>query len=184
MADPPPLDGPAAVTAWLRALGAPLGEDPQLAQTPERVTQLWQERLLSGQGRSAQALLGEAIPTPFTGVVALTHLPFVCVCPHHLMPAYGLAHVAFECAGRTAGFGGIERLVEGLGRRLVLQEQVTEDIAQALMQHLGAPGAAVAIEATHLCLILQGKEPRQARVHTRTQLGTLRDRPGVLPPIL
>ncbi len=178
------MTDPAAspVLALLGALGAPL-DDPELARTPERVAALWRDNLLAGQGVDPAELLADPIPDAGGAVITLTGLPFHCVCPHHLLPTYGVVHLAYEPDGAIVGFGAIERLVHALSRRLTLQETFTAALVDALMTHLGARGAAVAVEATHLCLILQGREPRTARVHTRLARGTLQGRSDILPPV-
>ncbi len=172
----------AAVEAFLRALGAP-HDDPETADTPRRVAALWRENLLSGQGADAAAILAETIPDEGGAVVTVTGIPFHAICPHHLLPVHGVVHLAYAPAGRVVGLGRLEALVAGLSRRLVLQERLTLELAEALMRHLGARGAACAVDAEHLCMVLQGREPRQARVHTRLALGVLEGRADVLPPV-
>lgn len=179
-----------AVRAFLAAAPRPdeaertaLAAANDLERTPERVAALWRNNLLSGYSLDPRAELGEPIPDTAGAVVALTGIPFHSVCPHHLLPYSGEAHVAYAPAGQIVGFGGIERLVAALSRRLILQEDLTRAIVDALADHLGAAGAACAIEATHGCLILQGREPRSARCHTRFARGTLEGRPEVLPVV-
>lgn len=186
------LDDPleSAVRAFLAAVPQPdepnraaIAAANDLERTPARVASLWRSNLLSGYALDPGAELGEPIPDTAGAVVALTGIPFHSVCPHHLLPYSGEAHVAYAPAGRIVGFGGIERLVAALSRRLILQEDLTRSIAEALAEHLAAAGAACAIEATHGCLVLQGREPRSARCHTRFARGTLEGRPEVLPPV-
>lgn len=178
-----PRSGPAedAVRALLAALSVEL--DADLAETPARVARLWQENLLAGRSADIAALLADALPDHSGATVTVTGLPFHAVCPHHLLPYYGVVHLAYAPEGAIIGFGRLEALVAALSRRLVLQEDLTRSVVDALMTHLGARGAACAIEATHLCLILQGREPRSARVHTRADAGSLVDRPEVLPAV-
>lgn len=171
-----------ATVDFLRSLGADL-EDPELARTPERVSRLWRENLLSGEGVDPREALGKPLPASEGGVVTLTHLPFHGLCPHHLLPFFGVAHVAYAPQDHIVGLGAIERLLAVCSRRLILQETLTRVVAETLMTHLGARGAACALEATHLCLSLQGREPHGARVHTRLGLGTLEGRGDVLPPV-
>lgn len=171
-----------AVGDLLAALGVP-ADDPELDGTPERVARLWRENLVSGYARDPAEILGDALPDEGGAVVTVTGLPFHGLCPHHLLPYHGVVHLAYAPAGRIVGLGRLEALVTALSRRLVLQERLTHDLAQALMTHLGARGAACAVEAEHLCLVLQGREPRSARVHTRLGLGVLAERPDVLPPV-
>jgi GTP cyclohydrolase I len=171
-----------AVDDFLRALGVP-GDDPELAGTPRRVAQLWAQNLVSGYAADPAAILAETIPDDTGALVTITGLPFHAVCPHHLLPVHGVVHLAYAPSDRVVGLGRLEALVTGLSRRLILQERLTRELADALMTHLGARGAACAIDAEHLCLVLQGREPRQARVHTRVALGSLEGRTDVLPPV-
>ncbi len=171
-----------AVTALLGGLGQ--SEHPEVAGTPERVAELWRDRLLSGYSQDPAEVLADRLPAPVDGVVVtLTGVPFHGVCPHHLVPYLGEVHLAYEPGEGIVGLGALERLVEVLSRRLVLQEELTRDVAEALRTHLGAKGAACAASATHLCMVLRGREPRTARVHTRYACGSLEDRPDVLPPV-
>lgn len=156
---------------------------PDLAGTPGRVNDLWLDNLVSGYGTTPQEALGAPIADTSGALVTLTGIPFHGVCPHHLLPFHGVAHVAYAPRGLIVGLGRIERLVACLSRRLILQEALTHAIADALMSTLDAEGAAVALDAEHLCLVLQGREPRGARLSTRVGLGTLRDRGDVLPPV-
>ena len=170
----------AAIAALLQAVGAPA--DPQLDGTPERVARLWRDNLLSGYQADPAALLAERIPAESDGVVTLTHLPLHGMCPHHLLPFVGVAHVAYAPGAHIVGLGAVEALVRALSRRLILQEVLCGAIPDALMEHLGARGAACAIEAQHLCLSLRGREPHRARVCTRVARGSLIGRADVLPP--
>jgi GTP cyclohydrolase I len=94
-----------------------------------------------------------------------------------------VVHLAYASGGQVVGFGALQALVDTLAHRLVLQEHLTRQLADALMDHLGAQGAAVMVEARHLCMILQGRNPQQARVITRCARGCLEGRPEVLPPL-
>lgn len=156
---------------------------PETAGTPERVARFWREQLVCGHRIDPAEALGARIPASDRAVVSLTAIPFHGMCPHHLVPYFGEVHLAYEPDGHIVGLGGLEALVAALSRRLVLQEQLCADVVEALVTHLGARGAACAVEATHLCLILRGREPRRARMHTRLARGSLADRPEVLPPV-
>jgi GTP cyclohydrolase I len=167
-----------ATQRFVDALGVP--PDRELDGTPERVAELWRTTLLSGYDRTPAQVLTETIPDTSGATIVLTDIPFHCVCPHHLLPAVGHAHVAFVPDGRIVGFGQIETLVQVCARRLVLQEALTAHIADALMEHLGAQGAACAMSAQHLCLSLRGREPRSTRIYTHVARGCLLGR-DVLP---
>lgn len=169
----------AAVLALLESLPVDLN-DPELDRTPERVAELWHSALLSGDGDGARAL-STRIPAPSRAVVTLTDLPFHCVCPHHLTPTFGRVHLAYEPGDWIVGLGALSDLVLAYSRRVVLQETLTEQLVGALMEHLGARGAACAIEAQHLCMSLRGRSPLESQVWTRIGKGSLKDRHDVLP---
>lgn len=171
-----------AVAEFLQSLGAD-PHDPELHRTPERVRALWQGNLLSGEGVEPADILGRPLDASGEGEIILTHIPFHSVCPHHLLPYFGVVHLAYAPSGAIVGLGALERLITACSRRLILQETLTAKLVDALMDHLDARGAACAIEATHLCLILQGREPRAARVHTRLARGCFQGRADVLPPV-
>jgi GTP cyclohydrolase I len=173
------------VAKLLEALESARGTGPiaELEGTPERVRDLWLDNLVSGYGTTPSEALGAPLHDDGGALVTLSGIPFHGVCPHHLLPFHGIVHLAYAPRGRIVGLGRLERLVACLSRRLVLQETLTHQLAVALMTTLDAAGAACAVEAEHLCLVLQGREPRGARLHTRVQLGTLEHRPDVLPPV-
>ena len=134
----------ASVADLLSAAG--IGAHPELTKTPARVAEFWEETLLSGYDEDPSEILAKILPTTGASVVTLTGIPFHSVCPHHLVPYFGVAHVAYEPDGGIVGLGALERLVNALGRRLSLQENLCEAIADALMEHLGAKGAACCLE--------------------------------------
>ncbi|MCA9539687.1 MAG: GTP cyclohydrolase I [Myxococcales bacterium] len=171
-----------AISAFLAAVPGPIG-DAEEARTPERVAAFWTENLLAGYAVDPKQVLAERIVDRGGAVVTLTHVPFHAVCPHHLIPFFGVVHLAYEPDGHIVGLGALEQLVFALSRRRVLQEALCAELVDALITHLGARGAACAIEAQHLCLILRGREPRGARVATRLARGSLRDRTDILPPM-
>ena len=172
----------AASAQFLASLGTP-SDDPEIVGTPGRLATLWRDNLVSGYGRDPAEILSKTIPDTSNTIITLTSVPFHGICPHHLLPYHGVVHLAYEPAGRIVGLGRLEQLVCTLSRRLVLQEALTRTLVDALVTHLGARGAACGIDAEHLCLILQGREPRSARMHTRLGWGTLVDRADILPPV-
>ncbi|HET8734040.1 MAG TPA: GTP cyclohydrolase I [Anaeromyxobacteraceae bacterium] len=149
----PPRPGaaalPRAVADFLDALALPpeVRRGPDLAGTPARVAEAWREDLLDGYGRDPAAILAETMPASGRDLVAVTAIDFHSVCPHHLLPSRGLAHLAYVPGGRVVGFGQLARLVDALAHRLVLQEDLARQVVEALMTHLGARGAACVLEA-------------------------------------
>ncbi len=165
------------VEAAFRELLAALGHEPrgELAGTPRRAAELWAEHLLAGEREDVGKLLGRAMPSRARAPVLLTGLGVHLVCPHHLTVALGEASVAYSPGGRIAGFGAIARVVEALGARLVLQEEVTREIGEALLEHLGARAALVRIDAAHPCQGVLHARAHGARVVTVEGVGQERE---------
>lgn len=140
----------AAFTQLLIAAGQePVGE---FAETPARAAELWDRQLLAGVDAPFADLFREVIEDEQrTDPVSMLDMGVHLVCPHHLTISFGRAHVAYRPAGRIVGFGTLAELVERATARLVLQEEATDDIANALQKHLGARAAVAAIDATHPC---------------------------------
>jgi GTP cyclohydrolase IA len=98
-------------------------------------------------------------------LVAVTGIDFHSMCPHHLLPSRGVAHVAYVPGRSVVGFGQIARLVDCFAHRLILEEDLARSVAQALVRHLGARGAAVVLDAEQACLTVRGERRRRARAH-------------------
>ncbi len=166
-----------AVKAFLDALDLPpaVRRGADLRGTPARVAEAWRRDLLDGYGRDAASLLGETMPSAGRELVAVTGIDFHSVCPHHLLPSRGLAHVAYVPGGRVVGFGQLARLVDALAHRLVLQEDLARQVVEALMTHLGARGAACVLEAEQMCLSVRGEKRARARAHAQCFGGVLEE---------
>jgi GTP cyclohydrolase IA len=164
-----------AVSRFLDALGLPpeARGAADLADTPRRVAEAWLADLVDGYRRDPAEVLAEAIPSRSRDLVAVTGIDYHSVCPHHLLPSRGLAHVAYLPGGKVVGFGQIVRLVDALAHRLVLQEDLARAIADALVRHLGARGAACLLEAEQLCMTVRGEKRPRARAHAEAFAGAL-----------
>jgi GTP cyclohydrolase I len=161
-----------AVLAFLKAAAVPLA-DPELRQTPERVAAAWSDELIDGYQTTPAQALGELLPVgKGTTYVSLTHLDFVGVCPHHLLPYRGLAHLAYVPTKHIAGFGRFPALIDVLAHRLTVQEVVAKQIADALVDTLGASGAGVVLEAEHACMRVRGQRRGQSRAVVEASAGT------------
>lgn len=101
---------------------------------------------------------------------------FVSMCPHHLLPYSGLAHVAYLPAGRIVGFSSLARLIDVHAHRLILQETLAREVAESIMRELGSPGAAVIIEATQTCMTTRGERRSSARAVTEAFTGLFASR--------
>lgn len=154
-----------AIAAFLDALGFPPDSDPELAETPERVASAFMDDLLQGYGVDVPALLraeSSMSTDPSAGLVAIHDIEVTTVCPHHLLPARGKASVVYEPGDKLAGIGTIARVVHAYSRRLSLQETIGVHIVSALVEELGAKGAACRLALVHECLASRGE--RQSSV--------------------
>jgi GTP cyclohydrolase I len=175
-----PFDGAAfeaAITALLRACGV---DDAQLhaghmRSTPKRVRELWERRLLGGAQQRLDDILGPGIADDRGDLVVVKGISVHGVCPHHLVPFRGVAHVAYLPGGRLHGFGRIARLVDAIGHRFTYQEWLTRDIVDALVVHGGARGAACVVECEQLCLLLGEDRRGDERVITSAFSGAFQD---------
>lgn len=170
-----------SVFDFLKALGLP--QDEATAQTPARVAQLWQKNLLSGHQRSPSEAFANRIRASHHGLVTLTNIPYYSICPHHLTPSFGYVHLVYEPGDWIVGFGDLEELVSIYSKRLILQEDLAHNIAQAMMDELVVKGVLCQIEGQHFCMILQNHGLQESRVITRCALGSLTQRTDLLPSI-
>jgi GTP cyclohydrolase IA len=165
---------PAAFERAVADLLAACGIAPDAAhmgKTTQRVRELWQKRLLGGYDLDPAEVLGEGFDDTRSDMVVVRGIAVHGVCPHHLVPFRGVAHVAYLPGGRLHGFGRIARLVDAIGHRFTYQEWMTRDIAEAMMVHGKARGAACVIEAEQLCLLLGEDRRGDERVVTQSFAG-------------
>jgi GTP cyclohydrolase IA len=157
-----------------------IGEDPDregLQRTPERVaTSLtW---LTSGYTQTAEDVVGDAVfAEQHESMVLVRDVELYSMCEHHMLPFFGKAHVAYIPNGRILGLSKIPRLVEVFARRLQVQERLTEQVADALMEVLEPKGVGVVIEAQHLCMMMRGVEKQNSSTVTSALRGSFVDCP-------
>lgn len=170
-----------AVARFLDAMGLPpqTRRGRELAGTPGRVARAFLEDLLDGYRQDPGDILAETMPAAVGDLVAVTGIDFHAVCPHHLLPYRGVAHVAYVPGGRVVGFGQLVRLVDCFAHRLVIEEDLARQVAEALTRHLGARGAACLLDAEQLCLTVRGQRRARARAHAQCFVGEMA-RPGGL----
>ena len=169
-----PVAFEAAVNAMLTACGvAP--DSVHTGRTALRVRELWQKRLLGGYAITPEEALGEGFADERDDMVVVRGIAVHGVCPHHLVPFRGVAHVAYIPGGRLHGFGRIGRMVDAIGHRFTYQEWMTRDIAEALVTHGMAKGAACIVEAEQLCLLLGEDRRGDERVVTQAFTGCFKD---------
>ena len=139
-----------------------VGEDPNregLKDTPARVSRMYAE-LLEGMRHEPVEHIKSIFHEKYDEIVLLRDIPFYSVCEHHLMPFIGKAHIAYLPDGQVLGVSKLARIVDSFGRRLQLQERLTSQIADFLMQNLNPQGVAVVLEAAHSCMTIRGiKKP-------------------------
>ncbi|MFO0675065.1 MAG: GTP cyclohydrolase I [Polyangiaceae bacterium] len=175
MAKPDRKAAAAAIDAFLLALGRDPGEEPDLLGTGERVARAYADELCAGYDVDVAKLLADESVPGHTDLVVLRDTPVSTTCPHHLLPATGVATVAFAPAGRIVGLGTMASLVQAFARRLTLQERVGEEVASALVRELGATWAACRLVLRHGCLEARGERSHGSRVETFAFAGTIDD---------
>jgi len=150
-----------------------IGEDPtrqELAATPTKVAEAFAE-FFKGVNQDPLAVLGETFEAEHNEVVILKDIEFVSMCEHHLLPFTGVAHIAYLPDNRVVGLGRLPKLVELLGARPQLQENLTAQIADALEAGLHSQGVVVVIEARHHCVISRGARQPEANTVTMAARG-------------
>lgn len=148
----------AKVEEAIKLLLEGIGEDTTregLKDTPQRVANMYEE-LLSGNDQSAAEHLSRTFSCDNENVVIEKDIVFYSTCEHHLMPFYGKAHIAYIPNGKVVGISKLARTVEVYARRLQIQEQMTEQIAEAIYEGLNAKGVLVMVEAEHTCMTARG----------------------------
>jgi GTP cyclohydrolase IA len=171
------VDTMASLTDAVRTLLAEIGEDPSregLAGTPERVRRMYDE-LTEGYHVDPDALLnGACFNVDYDEMVVVRDIEFFSLCEHHLLPFIGHAHVGYLPRGRVVGLSKIPRIVDMYAKRLQLQERLTVQVAEFLMERLEPKGVACVVEATHLCTMMRGVKKQEATMVTSSMTGTFR----------
>jgi GTP cyclohydrolase I len=166
----------AAIEQAVRRILQAVGEDPEresLRDTPRRMARMYAE-LFSGLFEDPSKYLEVGFSEKYDEMVILRNISFCSMCEHHLLPFMGKAHVAYLPRGKVVGLSKIARVVEAYARRPQVQERLTGQIADLIMEKLDAKGAAVLIEATHTCMTIRGvKKPGSVMV-TSAMRGTFR----------
>jgi GTP cyclohydrolase IA len=165
------------VEALVRELLRELGEDPAregLARTPARVARAL-EFLTAGQHGEVRDVVNGAIFTQEThNMVIARDIELYSLCEHHLLPFFGRSHIGYVAQGRVIGLSKLARLVDHFARRLQIQERLTEQVAAAVQESVGAEGVGVVVEAQHLCMMMRGVEKQNSMMTTSAVLGSFR----------
>ena len=163
-----------------------VGEDPNregLLKTPNRVARAYAE-LFAGLQDDPCRHLKTVFTENYDEIVLLRDIDFHSVCEHHLLPFTGRAHLAYLPAGKVVGLSKLARLVEGFARRPQVQERLTTQIADALMNELNPAGAACVLEASHTCMTIRGAAKPGAIMVTSALRGIFKDNPASRAEVL
>lgn len=166
------------IEAAVREIIAAIGEDPGregLAETPRRIAEMYGE-LFSGIDGDPREVLTKGFEESHKEMVVLKDVPFYSLCEHHFLPFHGKAHVGYVPEGRVVGVSKLARAVDILARRPQLQERLTSQVADAIMDGLAPDGVAVVIEAEHLCMTMRGVQKPGAVMITSAIRGGFRRR--------
>jgi GTP cyclohydrolase I len=162
----------------IRDLLTELGEDPSregLLATPRRVENALRF-LTSGYGADVDAVLNDALFTvDYNEMVIVKDIDFYSLCEHHLLPFFGKCHVAYIPNGRVVGLSKVPRIVDVFSRRLQVQERLTNQIAETLLEKVKPLGVGVVLEARHLCMSMRGVEKQNSVAVTSAMLGAFRN---------
>jgi len=163
------------VQELVRQLLVEFGEDPEregLRRTPERVARAY-EFLLRGYTQDVAQLTREAVFTQETNnMIVVRDIEIYSLCEHHLLPFFGRCHIGYITRGKVVGVSKLARLAEAFARRLQIQERLTNQIARAVMDAVGAEGVGVVVEARHLCMMMRGVEKQNSLMTTSSVLGS------------
>ncbi len=168
---------PGGVTDAVRQILRDMGEDPDrdgLRGTPERVERMYAELTAGYHVDPAKLLNGAVFEVDYSEMVVVRDIAFHSLCEHHLLPFFGVAHVAYVPRGRVIGLSKIPRIVEMYARRLQVQERLTQQIADFLQDRLEPQGVGVVLEASHLCAIMRGVRKPGTVMTTSAVLGIFR----------
>jgi GTP cyclohydrolase I len=157
-----------------------IGENPEregLKETPRRLAEMYSE-IFSGLGQDPKAELSTGFEEGHREMVIVRDIPFYSMCEHHILPFYGVAHVAYipNQNGKVVGASKLARVVEIVAKRPQIQERMTSNIADDIMGAIKPDGVAVVIQAEHLCMIMRGIKKPGSAIVTSALRGSFRNR--------
>ena len=155
-----------------------IGEDPSregIRETPRRIAEMYAE-VFRGMKEDPREVLSVGFEEGHNEMVILKDIPFYSICEHHLLPFYGMAHIGYIPKGRVVGASKLGRVVEILAKRPQLQERLTTQIADTIVEALQPQGVAVVIEAEHMCMTMRGVKQPGSNIVTSAMRGSFRTR--------
>ena len=153
-----------------------IGENPKrvgLVDTPRRIAEMYAE-LFQGLGMDPKEELSVGFEEEHQEMVVIKDIPFYSMCEHHLLPFYGAVHIGYIPRGRVAGVSKLARVVDILARRPQIQERLTTQIADTIVEALNPQGVGVVVQAEHLCMIMRGVEKPGSNIVTSAMRGLFR----------
>lgn len=163
-----------AVKLLLEGIGEDVNREG-LIDTPERVARMYEE-LCAGMNQKPDEILSRTFSCDNEDIVIEKDITFYSTCEHHLMPFYGKVHIAYIPNGKVVGISKLARTVEVYARRLQIQEQMTNQIAEALSEYLNAKGVLVMVEAEHMCMSARGIKKPGSKTISFAAKGALADK--------
>ncbi len=155
-----------------------IGEDPNrpgLVDTPRRAASAMRF-LMQGYSLDIDEVINDALfPSDSDEMVIVKNIELYSMCEHHLMPFIGKCHVAYLPKGKIIGLSKLARIVDAFARRLQIQENLTNEIANCILEKTAAAGVAVIIEAQHMCMMMRGVEKQNSVMTTSCMLGAFRN---------
>ncbi len=155
-----------------------IGEDPNrqgLEKTPERVNKMYKE-LTTGYHQDPQKVINSAMfDVKYDEMVVVTNIEYYSLCEHHLLPFFGVVHVGYIPLGKVVGLSKIPRIVDMFARRLQVQENMTQQIADILQDNLSPDGVGVVVEGFHMCMTMRGVKKDKAKMITSAMVGSFKD---------
>ena len=164
-----------AVTLLLEGIGEDVNREG-LKDTPNRIARMYEE-IYKGMDEDAAEHLSKTFSVTSNEIVVVKDITFYSTCEHHLMPFYGKVHIAYLPDGKVVGLSKLARTVEVYARRPQIQEQMTTQIAEAIMEHLKPQGVMVMVEAEHLCMTMRGVEKPGSQTVTMASRGCFQTDP-------
>lgn len=164
-----------AVTLLLEGIGEDVNREG-LKDTPNRIARMYEE-IYKGMDEDAAEHLSKTFSVTSNEIVVVKDITFYSTCEHHLMPFYGKVHIAYLPDGKVVGLSKLARTVEVYARRPQIQEQMTTQIAEAIMEHLKPQGVMVMVEAEHLCMTMRGVEKPGSQTVTMATRGRFQTDP-------
>lgn len=176
----------ARIKAAVREILIAVGEDPDrdgLLETPARVARMYAE-IFSGLHEDPRVHLKKTFSEKYDEVVLVKDIRFSSCCEHHLLPFHGKAHIGYLPNGTIVGLSKLARAVDSIAKRPQVQERMTEQLADIIMEELKAKAVGVIIEATHSCMTMRGVKKPGSLCMTSAMRGTFRANPATRAELL